>query len=416
MSGMRRRPRVLVLGHADRATGFGRVLHNILSRLTDSFDLHHSDPRCSRPPAVPWRFHPNPEPLDIWGTRYLPGLVRNLRPDLVFLLYAPWILPHLLPQLDGCGAKIVGYCPVDSRGIGHGYFGALAPLSAIVVYNAFGRSVMEAEMAAYQAKRPDFVGWPVHVIPHGIDTDLFRPHPEGDPADGWQARRRAARRELGWGEREAAGDFVVLNANRNEARKRIDLTIDGFARFARGKPPSVKLHLHMQRVEYGEDLASLVSKLGIRDRVSFTIKNGAKPALSDVVLNRLYNACDVGVNTASAEGWGLVNFEHAATGAAQVLPRHSAFACLWEGAACLVEPKLVRQVLPHLEECIVDPDDIAAAFERLYGDRDERVRMARAAYENATSPAYRWTHIAAQWKALFLQQIGADAEESTAIR
>jgi hypothetical protein len=33
-----------------------------------------------------------------------------------------------------------------------------------------------------------------------------------------------------------------------------------------------------------------------------------------------------------------VAFEHAATGAAQVLPRHSANAALWEGAAVLVDP------------------------------------------------------------------------------
>jgi glycosyltransferase involved in cell wall biosynthesis len=112
------------------------------------------------------------------------------------------------------------------------------------------------------------------------------------------------------------------------------------------------------------------------------------------------------VNTATAEGWGLVSFEHAATGAAQVLPRHSAFACLWEESAVLVEPAAVRQLFPHLEERIVDAADVAAAFETLYSDRAHRTGMAQAAYRNATRPQFAWSHIAEQWKTLFFQQLG----------
>jgi len=47
----------------------------------------------------------------------------------------------------------------------------------------------------------------------------------------------------------------------------------------------------------------------------------ASAGLDDRELNLLYNACDVGLNTASSEGWGMVSFEHAATGAAQIVPR-----------------------------------------------------------------------------------------------
>ena len=47
-------------------------------------------------------------------------------------------------------------------------------------------------------------------------------------------------------------------------------------------------------------------------------------ALSDADLNRLYNACAIGLNTSAGEGFGLVSFEHAATGAPQVVPDHDA--------------------------------------------------------------------------------------------
>ena len=38
--------------------------------------------------------------------------------------------------------------------------------------------------------------------------------------------------------------FIVLNASRFDQRKRIDLTVEGFARFAAGKPANVRPRLH----------------------------------------------------------------------------------------------------------------------------------------------------------------------------
>jgi hypothetical protein len=36
------------------------------------------------------------------------------------------------------------------------------------------------------------------------------------------------------------------------------------------------------------------------------------------MINKLYSACDLGVNTAEGEGWGLCSFEHAGVGRPQV--------------------------------------------------------------------------------------------------
>jgi len=43
------------------------------------------------------------------------------------------------------------------------------------------------------------------------------------------------------------------------------------------------------------------------------------------------HACDVGVNTCKGEGFGLVNFEHAACRVAQVVPNHTSCKELFEG-------------------------------------------------------------------------------------
>jgi glycosyltransferase involved in cell wall biosynthesis len=214
--------------------------------------------------------------------------------------------------------------------------------------------------------------------------------------------RLRAKRLLFPGAPDLEDSFVVLNANRAQSRKRIDITLQGFARFARDKPPNVRLVLH-HAIPYGDALAQVwrqVEELGIEDRVKMgpEVASGA----TNEELNLIYNACDVGVNTAMGEGWGLVSFEHAATGAAQVVPRHSACAELWAGAGEMVEP--VAAYVPDfglLEMAEVAPEGVAAALERLYADEAYRRDMSMKAYRNATQPAYYWERIAGQWSRLF---------------
>jgi glycosyltransferase involved in cell wall biosynthesis len=188
----------------------------------------------------------------------------------------------------------------------------------------------------------------VAVIPHGFDASLF--HPQREPHDG----------------------FVVLNANRRFDRKRLDITREGFELFARGKS-DVTLILH----------------------------NDGN--LSDAELNRLYNACDVGINTSTGEGWGMVSFEHAATGAAQIVP--DAWVCgeVWREHAVLLPttPAAGR----FTRENVVSAEDVAEALERLYRDRGYLAEMSKRALALANDPRFQWRAIASQWDAVLRSTI-----------
>jgi D-inositol-3-phosphate glycosyltransferase len=203
----------------------------------------------------------------------------------------------------------------------------------------------------------------------------------------------------------------VLNANRNQPRKRIDVTMKGFAQFAAGKPPGVKLYLHMGIKDVGWNIPTFARLLGIDDRLIVSTDQGKMPFFTDEQLNLIYNACDVGVTTSSREGWGLVSFEHAATGAAQIVPRHSACAELWEGAALMLDPIASLTNPAYLmEEGIVSPEQLAEELERLYQERATFLRYARAAYELATRSEYRWSAIAERWHLLFQDLLQRSAE------
>jgi D-inositol-3-phosphate glycosyltransferase len=90
-----------------------------------------------------------------------------------------------------------------------------------------------------------------------------------------------------------------------------------------------------------------------------------------------------------------VSFEHAATGAAQVVPDGGACAELWRDAGTLVP---ARPTARGGHE--VAPIGVAAALARLYDDPGERARMASRAHARATDAGLAWPAIAERWAAL----------------
>ena len=189
------------------------------------------------------------------------------------------------------------YCPVEfkkmkCKGLDH--------FDAVFTMTEFGKSV---------------IGLPgkTHVIPHGVSSESFFRVPRSEC--------RETCRRLGFNIRP--GDFVIFNGNRNEYRKRVDLTIEVFkklrARFPEGR---LKLLLHSASGSLaGFDPDIIVTDPRTKRHPHFTTK----------MLNTIYGACDVGINTSIGEGWGLVAHEMAALGVPQVVPHFASYPELYGG-------------------------------------------------------------------------------------
>lgn len=382
------KPKLLAIGQGLAPTGFARVLDSLLIHLVDRWEVHHFALHYRGPHRdEPWTVHPNDRRGDVYGLTQLGPLLESVRPDVVLILEDPASLPlHLeIVARHGHGAGTAVYCPMDFD-IPPGMAADIAVgADRVVAYTEAGRrSLVEAGLP----------GSRVDVLPHGIDPCRFRPlGAEGQPD-------RVLARRLLFGSEVGAEDFLVLNANRNQPRKRIDLTLEGFARFAADKPPSVRLCLHMGMRDQGIDVLALAGGLGILDRLVLTTREPGRPAVPDDRLNLIYNACDVGLNTALAEGWGLVAFEHAATGAAQVVPGHGACRELWEGSALLLDALASRDPRGGAGERTPTAEGVAAALETLYRDPGLRHRLAAAARANATRPDLTWSAVALRWHRL----------------
>lgn len=396
------KPVVLLVSQAGQRTGLARVTCGIAVHLAPYCDMHVLGIDCFDPQqtglmAAGWTLHHNPLGYDVFAEMRLEQLLDTLQPDTVVLYNDVGVIERYFHALD-CArhrSKVIGYCPVDGEFAHPDAVAPLLRLDALAVFTEFGRNAI-CKAAAHIGLASRAVFQNISVIPHGLDLDDFHPCPPDQPD---HARRRAARCALLPGEPQAWDGFWVLNANRNQPRKRLDLTLEGFARFAAGKPDDVRLYLHTGMQEIGIDILRYAEILGISRRLLLTRRDGQHPDCSSHHLNLIYNACDVGVNTAIGEGWGLVSCEHGATMSAQIVPRHSACAEIWHGAALLMEPAATVCGI-MLQGRVIDPDNLADALQRLYDDPEQRRQLAKAAHARVNNAAYRWPQVAAQWNSL----------------
>lgn len=400
--------RILIIGDAVAPTGFARVIRSIFEPLHKDFELHQLATRYDgRPHDYPWKLYPAAKAKSVYGYDQIQPLIEQIKPEIVFLLYD---IPFQIPYMEELRKysprpKVVMYSPVESGPIAPEIVQRLHGVSRYVMYTDYGSREIAKSLDSVRKENPTFEFPDLEVISHGVDTERF--YPLGDDLGEIPARRLEARRAMKLNDADHLTAFIVLNANRNMPRKRIDITMQGFAQFARDKPPNVKLYLHMAAEDSGWNVLILAKRYGIFDRLIMTQADNTRPQFSDEQLNLLYNACDVGITTTTGEGWGMVSFEHAATRAAQIVPRHTSMADLWAGAAEFIEPVMKLTYPGNLTEAhIVRPEGVAASLQRLYDDVEYRTAQAEAAYRNATRPELKWSSIAAQWKQLLTEVAG----------
>ena len=392
--------RLLAVGEGCAPTGYARAMEAVLEPLSAAFEatLFAVNHRGVAPPGRPYEVRANRLPGDRYGVEQLPALLEELEPEIVllhgdsnaYLMHRAALEPYRRRRPD---ARVVAYCPVDWPEQAPAIPLSLAPVDLLVTYTDHGRATIERAFAAAGVAPP-----PIRVIPLGVNSHTFAA----------VVGRAEARRRLF---PSAALDdaFLVLNANRNQRRKRVDLTMRGFALFARDHPRA-RLYLHMGMRDLGVDVPALADELGIADRLLTGERCAGHPHVPDERLNLIYNACDMGLNTAVAEGFGLTALEHACAGGAQVVPDHGACAELWRGAGVLMPSGTgTGGARP------VSPAAVADALAALHDDPALLAATAARCSALARSPRFSWKAIAAQWEQA-LTAAHSEAPSATAVR
>lgn len=403
------RVKIIAIGFNTYGTGLTRVMHSIMRRLADRHEIHYLGIGYSgeiirdRGLTI---YPTNPRGGDVFAAFQAARLIEEINPALVFILHDIWCFDHYLrilgPYRDRL--KIACYIPLDGRISNENDAASLEQADRVVVYTQFARKEFEGAFDRLRARRGSGVFPAVDVIPHGVDRHRFHPFPDLRQASFASPARTEAKRKVFAGLQDLDHSFVVLNASRFDKRKRVDLTVEGFAGFAADKPANVRLCLHhaIGGEPERDQIRSLVERFGLAERVYLNPLAGG--VVDDRELNLLFNACDVGINTSMGEGWGLVSVEHGAAGAAQIVPAHSACAEIWSGRAEMIPP--ARSYIPEfssLELGEVSVDGVAQALDNLYCNPQRRQQLAQAAFEAAQTPEYSWDAIAERFGDLFTE-------------
>lgn len=389
--------KVLFVSDLVAETGFSTVSHNIIKYNLDRFDItglgvnYAGDPHDFPFPIYPAMLRGNG---NIYGIDRLCNILNAEDFDVVFILNDAWAISYYLDAVKKNVKKklpkIVVYTPVDSRFHDPEWYRDFDIVTEAYTYTEFGKWVIN-----HPDCKPDLK---IGIMPHGVATEDFFQLYE-DKAYSKIDLYGDKLKNLKGGPEDT---FIVLNANRNQPRKKLDITMEGFAMFAEGKPENVRLYMHCGIRDSHIDVIKESKRYKIDNRLIFTSLTQGIQRASKAKLNAIYNACDVGINTSLGEGWGLTNMEHAVTGAAQIVPNHSACREIFQGCGLLLET-FYDWTFDHSETVgrVTVPEEVAAKLEMYYKDRDLMKFMANAAREKFLKPEYQWKTIAQQWGDIF---------------
>lgn len=221
------------------------------------------------------------------------GLVQ---PDLIITLGDVWVTdPNIMRELP-----VAHWLPCDCRPM------SLADRSVV---EASGAKLMA--MSRFGHQRFTEAGFDPLYVPHGIDTEVFKPLDRG-----------ALREEFGLADRFIVG---INGANNDAIRKGHPEQMLAFARFHDSHPDAM-LALHTgTHQEGGQDLEAVAENLGILDVTQVVDQyHYAAGFIQPPELAKWYNVIDVLMGCSYGEGFGLPVIEAAACGIPSITTRASA--------------------------------------------------------------------------------------------
>jgi len=369
-------------------TGFANVIRSIIEYLPENkYDIEILGiNQAEEMSESKYKIHPAFVSKDNYlGLDKVKELIAAKDYDLIFLISDAWVIDMMYRSIKEASyrGKTLAYIPIDAEDHDPEWYKSFTELDSVVAYNKFGKGVMEKANPAINCE----------IIEHGVDQKLF--YKKFDS-------RYEAKKHLFPNYPELWDSFIFLNAGRNQPRKRLDITLRAFRKFARDKK-NVYLYMHTGTKDMHIDLVRMCKELDIFGKVILT--NERREGIQQVSfedLNNIYNACDVGLNTSIGEGFGLPNAEHAATGAPQVVPNHSALKDLYKDTGILIPANVeYTQELISTTGKIVLVEDCVKAMSKVYKDKALYKTLADKSIKKFTSDDYSWASIANKWDELF---------------
>ncbi len=266
--------------------------------------------------------------------------------------------------------KSIFYFPVDfaltpNLGIGLDFFDYLA------TYTEYGKSQV-LRLNPKLIKKLD-------VIPHGNNNQDFYPLPK---------------EEITTFRKEYFGDnynkFIVTNINRNQSRKDIPTTIFGFLEYWEEYNKNAFLYLHMNwKDPMGWNLKTILSQTPLREGVDymFPSEQDASKGASVELMNKIYNASDMYINTCTGGGWELSVTEAMATKLPVLIPNHTSLKEIGNGSKRAYMLDTLYPIVAQVDNIIRFQCDLYEIAENMNFIKEEKEKNSEL-YQKRIEDAY----------------------------
>jgi glycosyltransferase involved in cell wall biosynthesis len=288
--------------------------------------------------------------------------------------------------------KSMIYFPVDSEPR-ISDLKVLSFFDEVVTYTQYAKGVMKPLISDTQFKK-------IRVIPHGVNTNDFRPYSSFDKAK--------AKSDI-FGKEDV---FVFGTVNRNQVRKDLGSLIMGFAMFKHTTQANALLYLHCNPIDpMGINIYRLCDRVGLEVGKDVILPKdySENKGCSLEELNKIYNSFDCFITTTTAEGWGLTITEAMATKCLVICPKHTSLTEITDNGENTLNFMFSQQMVfvNDFEKIrfISNPMEVKTLCEVVYGLKDEVTELqeqVKQKIENAYSKvtAMKWEGIAKQFKVI----------------
>ncbi len=391
---MSEKKKLLWVGDAACPSGFALVTHRVLDVLCTTFDVtvlginYRGDPH-----TYPYPIYAAAPGGELLGVGRLIWMCDVCKPDVIVLQNDGWNIPHYMRQLarfaEYARIPVIVIVAVDGKNFQGPW---LDRVSLAIFWTHF---------ALDEARKGGYTG-PAEVIPLGVDLDIYY------PLDTLDARGRRLPRELDFA-------FIVGNVNRNQPRKRLDLTIQYFAEWVhRENVADAYLYLHVAPTgDIGIDVKQLSEYYGVLDRL-ILMQPSAWYGIPEHEMRDTYNCFDLQITTTQGEGNGFSTFEGMACGIPQIVPAWSALGELTRDVAWQVSCRSTVVGPPYVNVLggVPDREGFVQALHTFYTDSARRMVYRQRGLDYVSQPHFRWSFIAQQFDRVIQERLDGIRDES----
>lgn len=344
-----------------------------------------------------------------FGTADLPGSLEDSNADFLFTHFDSW-MEYPRKKLPDLNFPYSSYVIVDHYPAPGQVVESVQNAQETVAMSKYGKLALQ-----HRGVRPAY-------IPHGVDTDLFRPL--GRDHDDYPDAIRTKDSEGEENRIDIDDVFIVGMVAANHAdRKHIPEQFEAFNIFRHNVDEDALLYIHsQQKSKSGFDLYEIQKTIGIPEENILYASPELYHRIGDRALNQFYNVFDVMINCSRGESWGLTITEAISAGVPCVVTDFSSmpeqlgsepgemtfrkrdyddpFRVCDHGVAVRPSMGIFRERVSS-KQYLTHPEDIALAIQYYYDRPDIMEEHGKKAREYAVEN-YDWSEqIAPQFKRFF---------------